>query len=534
MKAYRHWDKLSILLGVCAVIYALPTLGYPFGRDQAIYHYIGRWWPEGVLPYRDFVEFKPPGIFLWYRLSVHLFGIAQWGVRVLDILVTVIIGSLASLAVVRSQPRVRGELGACILISAGLYHTCFDYWNTAQPDRILGAFALAAYASAIRLPGLKRAAFWSGILSACALMVKPSAAVLSLGIVIASWTRTRQETSHESSKLSSLARVGCLHGAGLLAICGIVLAYFAWYQAATEMIDIVVFGAFHYVAQWRTPLLEGLAGTAKFWGSQCAVWTAMLIGAGIYAGWSVTSTGEKQARRHLSWAAGMVFLSVASVFAQGKFFIYHWGVVVPFLVLIAAYGVHYIFRLDVKRGVAFSGIVLVVGVLGAPPSTEQLAARKWPVESYRTLSLKCIAYALGNLDRQAFLEEFVGAYRYRYLEQEGVGLTVAALANPGDRMQVSGFEPTIYAVADLRSPSRFAQENVFQDRRYTFRRHEWQSEHQDTLKREPPRFMVIFSHDRHYALDLTQRGYRVIASQGHFLILELRPNAINGVLEKGG
>lgn len=522
MKGYRRWDKLSILLGACAILYALPTLFYPFGRDQAIYHYIGRWWPEGVLPYRDFVEFKPPGIFLWYRLSVHLFGVAQWGVRVLDILATVVIGYVASWAVMRSQTRIRGELGACILLSAGLHHTCFDYWNTAQPDRLLGLLALAAYASAIHLPGLKSAAFYSGLLSACALMVKPSAAILSIGVVTALWIRSCMVTSNEIPRPSLLARVCCLHAAGLLSICGMVLAYFAWYGAAGEMIDIVVFGAFHYAAQWRTPFLEGLAIAAKFWGWHCAVWTAILIGTGFYAAWSATARGEKKSRRHLLGAAGMVSLSVASVFAQGKFFTYHWGVVVPFLVLMGAYGVHYVFRLNVKWAVAFSLVVVGFGFLGAPPSTEQLAAKKWPVESYRTLSLKSIAYALGSLDRKAFLEEFVGGYGYRYFEQEGVGLTVAASANPGDMMQVSGFEPTIYAVADLRTPSRFAQENVFLDRRYTFRRHEWLREHRDTLRREPPRFMVIFSYDRSYAQDLFQRGYRIIASQGRFHILEFQ------------
>src|SRR5687768_13434651 len=71
-----HWP--SSLLDACGVLlaiaYAVPSLKYGFGRDQSIFHYIGREWLEGTLPYHDAFDTKPPGIYLLHSVLIGLFG----------------------------------------------------------------------------------------------------------------------------------------------------------------------------------------------------------------------------------------------------------------------------------------------------------------------------------------------------------------------------------------------------------------------------------------------------------------------------
>jgi hypothetical protein len=58
------------LLLATAVAFALPSLAYPFGRDQALYHYVARgWFDHGLLPYRNIFDQKPPGIYLVYGIA---------------------------------------------------------------------------------------------------------------------------------------------------------------------------------------------------------------------------------------------------------------------------------------------------------------------------------------------------------------------------------------------------------------------------------------------------------------------------------
>src|SRR5687768_6854726 len=64
---------------------ALQILLFGFGRDQGIYATVGRGVVEGLMPYRDLWDFKPPGIFLVYAVAELLFGASMASVRVLEV-----------------------------------------------------------------------------------------------------------------------------------------------------------------------------------------------------------------------------------------------------------------------------------------------------------------------------------------------------------------------------------------------------------------------------------------------------------------
>src|ERR1700677_2484695 len=64
------WPCLVLVLLTLAI--RLPLLGVPFERDEGEYAYIGWRLEHNELPYRDWIDQKPPAIFWVYRLAFML------------------------------------------------------------------------------------------------------------------------------------------------------------------------------------------------------------------------------------------------------------------------------------------------------------------------------------------------------------------------------------------------------------------------------------------------------------------------------
>ena len=199
---------------------------------------------------------------------------------------------------------------------------------------------------------------------------------------------------------------------------------------------------------------------------------------------------------------------------QQKFYSYHWGVMVPFLVLGAGYGLSEGMRYNARLTGWLAVAAVMVGFIYAPP---------WLVNTkvnYQTMTKSFWGYAAGYGERAVYLEPFIGGFGYNYRDNEIIGEIIRKCAQPGDQLHVRGFEPAIYAVSGLRSPSRFFHEIPFIDTKLQYRHGEWLHEHQRALLTCPPRFIVTFSHDTYDLRSLLKRGYLKIASAGRFVLLE--------------
>lgn len=77
--APRRWVILLFL----AVLYGIVSVDPFLYSDIAIWDYVGyHWVHHGMLPYRDTVENKPPGIFYIHFLSNALLGVNRWFSRI--------------------------------------------------------------------------------------------------------------------------------------------------------------------------------------------------------------------------------------------------------------------------------------------------------------------------------------------------------------------------------------------------------------------------------------------------------------------
>jgi hypothetical protein len=77
------WLPVLHVLGLLAVLIVLryQLFDLPLERDESAYAYLGRRAAEGLAPYRDFYEMKPPLLFYSYAALTSVFGYSLAGLR---------------------------------------------------------------------------------------------------------------------------------------------------------------------------------------------------------------------------------------------------------------------------------------------------------------------------------------------------------------------------------------------------------------------------------------------------------------------
>ena len=505
-------NRADILLIIAAAAYSLPGIGYPFGRDQGLHFYVGREWLNGLVPYRDAFDNKPPGIYLIHALGIVILGARQWAIRVMELGAVLVTGLVAARAVRRDRPPVNGEAGIITLLFAGFYFTCFDYWDTAQVESWEGLALMASYAVAESELDVRRRAVLSGLLAGAAFLFKLPAAVP--GVVIAGVLAVRAGTSSDGSPMRTIFVSIVLYGCGFFSLIGACVAYFALRGGLGAMFDILY--GFNTYCAVNSPITTGTARewVRYFWINHCGEWIWLAFGSWL--------AGTLLAVRRRAWrivrgalnAMLLCLSAAASVYIQQKFYAYHWAVMVPFIILCLGYGIAECMR-RLPRITLAAGIgILMYTFLAAPPWYSNTSV------TYPIATVCFWEYASGNMARDVYLKQFTGVNQYDYHDMESLGNMVRDRAQPGDRLQVRGFEPTIYAVSGLRSPSRFFIENPLKDPAMNYHRAAWRAEHERACWKNPPRFVVTFSNDTNDIAALLKRGYLKTGSEGRFVLLE--------------
>lgn len=500
--------------------FALPSVWYPFGRDQAAHAYIGWGWLHGFIPFRDATDQKPPGIYLLYTLASAIFGERQFGIRVLDLLGVLLCGWLAARAARRGEHRRAGDTGAVILLVTGFYYTCFDYWNSAQTEIWQGLAVLAAVVIIREEPRARRAAFAAGLLGGAAVLFKFTAAVLCLGPVAMLGVRAWREGGSFRDRAARIAARTGLLTLGGASVVGLGAAYFAAHGALRDTIDMLVRYNLAYGAGWRADPVTARSWSADFWLRNSGVWTALIVGSWVWALGAARRRGDRFAREMLLVPGGLLALGLIAVAAQGKFFSYHWGVLVPFLAVAGAHGVTELGHRRPRLVPGAAAGATLLGFLLAPQWICNRAAKNPRPTTYVRQTGNTWSYLLGRSDRAAFLRPFDGGYGYHYADEEAIGQSIRGRARPGDHLLVRGFEPTVYIVSGLRCPSRFFIELQLQERRVTFAREKWVEEYRQALVADPPRFVVLGRGQANRIGDLDQRGYRRAEQRGELVVYE--------------
>jgi hypothetical protein len=185
---------VACLLALAAVyrIAVRQLVTGPIGFDESYFLWTGWSVNHGLVPYRDFVEYKPVVVFFINALALKLFGLERHGYRIAFIILTA--GAFLALAgslLRRGTDRVLTFCLVCSVELALLYRNLHDSSLNDTETVGMSFFLLGVAALLWTGPRIKLANIVGGICLALAVLSKEPFAFISLTawIAIGAWTR---------------------------------------------------------------------------------------------------------------------------------------------------------------------------------------------------------------------------------------------------------------------------------------------------------------------------------------------------------
>ena len=517
----EHRVALGALV-LAAVLFALVSLSYPHGRDQATHGYIGLRWLEGKIPYRDTFDIKPPGVFFAHTFAYAVFGESMFALRALDLLASVLPTGLVLAFATLPKDAVKAVRNRHVVRVAAfhtlIYFGTFDYWCTGQSETWCCVVASVAIHSAATESSRTRArsAFVQGLALGGMLLFKPPAVVIVLACIAFVLHAQRPHDRSLGAWVRHISTFGALSAAGVGLIVGPVLAYFALHQSLGAMFDVLVVTTARYAKTGSSAasLVDSIGEIFMMFATFNGLPLLLLAGAVVRS--KSPGTTESARRRYrlglLVFAGGVV-----AVGAQRKFFLYHWVLAVPALTFLA--------------GSALADLHETIGTTGTerrflPSQVTVLALVLLLVGGDGTDNVLRVASLLPELASAPKLESldpaFVDPGHYHVDEYRTIARHVARISSANDDVLVRGFEPQIYLLAGRRYHGRhfwslFVSGSVFsQPERF-------RDEDCRTFLSAPPKVVVAFNSDRppiEAGPTYVRMGYRKVADVSVFVVLE--------------
>jgi len=496
LQALRRLHAVDWVLIAATFAFCSLTVMYPFGRDQGLYHYVGREWFAGALPYRDTMDQKTPLIYLLYGFACWLFDENMWSIRLVELIWVMSIGShLARAASLRGEEPLPGVLGTATLASAIMYYGVLGFWDTAQCEIWYVGLTYLSLAVVQRhrraVLGPLMAGFWGGL--AC--LAKPPGVFMVMIPVVALGYNALSESRAQATavRVRRVLQALLLFTAGAALPTLIVLAYFGARGGLDDLIDVVIkcnaYYREHEFADYGG-LPIAVEGVRAAW-----LFTYPLSLFGFLAGAAGVAIALKKRNwkllRRYALAFSFPAAAITAVVVQRMYFPYHWGA------LHVAWAVPLVFAAqDAARvgptllvkpvsGAWFGGAFGVLFAIGYTSASGHASAH------YGNMKLN-YDYLVGKVDSMAWATHYNIPNFYDLASNLAVGEWLRKNSMPHERVASRNFEPAIYAISHRTSGLRFFWTSWLTVPKRSYRREEWLAQDMEQLRRRPPRFAVVF------------------------------------------
>jgi hypothetical protein len=435
----------AILVGVClawTAFLGIQVLTFGYGWDQGIFAVVGHQITDGGMPYRDSWDFKPPGVFLLYALARTVYGGAEWGIRVVELL------GLAAMCV--ALPRLTrrwwgdwriGILAAALAVTV---HVQLDFWHTAQPESFGGFLTILAL-----LPGTstrRKLLAWvgCGVLFGMAGLLKPQLAFG--GAAVAVWAGWRIRGEGKGWRAASVPALAIL-GGGILPALAVTL-WFASRGALGDLSEALFRFTPRYTAlAWEKSnavalLWRAFADWLTFYSSLMAVGLVLLVALR-------PARGE---RGTVALLGGIIAVHLAGVALQGKFHAYHFGATWPVTALLAALGLWRVWERVRERGVAGAAafvVGLILILLGRTATMKDVKG-----SFFERTAERARVMASGFSDGAA-LHKLGTAPGLPRASMQAVADVLQQAVPASETIFVWGFQAGLYELADRRPATRY-------------------------------------------------------------------------------
>ncbi|HUB87529.1 MAG TPA: glycosyltransferase family 39 protein [Verrucomicrobiae bacterium] len=326
--ARRTAIALIFLVLLTAAI-RMPLLNLPFERDEGEYAYIAWRMNFHELPYRDWVDQKPPGVFWVYRLALSLPLNATVAVHLMGFLFSAATACALFFLAGNFMSRFWALAAATLFVFLSADPLLYGQSANTELFMLLPLVASQIVFLSRAAKGRREisSAVWTGILIGIASAFKQVAAINWFFLVAVFPIFARGE--RESRRTLFFAAWSAL---GVAMVWGIIGAYFAARHGFGDFIYDVFTHNFAYVSalSWSKRWDYFLTTFRSLARDEWLVWLFSIAGFIVQA-----ATGRK---RHFLFLLGWTISSGIGVCASGYFFPHYFQQILPVLCLTAAMG----------------------------------------------------------------------------------------------------------------------------------------------------------------------------------------------------
>lgn len=461
------WLHLGIII-VVLLILRISLIDLPLERDESAYAYLGKRAMEGLAPYRDFYEMKPPLLFYGYGLLDLIFGYSHAGLRWGALFLTLIMCSGVYLIGRSFFGPKYGLIAALVLalFSANPYTTMvFE-----ESELLVMALALYGIWFLCRLlqkKGNPRQERWwligAGLLIGSSVMVKQSA-IFFLGFA-AVVLILLAEGENLRARLGKLIRLGLWFSLGaitpVLLCLGIILGFGVWEEFAFWNLEY---------PNLYTQNADEKVGLSLFWTSIESLTQQQLL-LWVIGGLGLLAIALKGLNKKMSIVLlALVLFSFFTLMPGKRYYLHYW---IQFLPVVALLFAHLFFKLE---------------KLGERPNLSIAKSLSLPLAALCLL----IGVALSSghwlkTDSNTLMREMFGGNPF--VEDQLMARIIEAEIQPNQTVAVMGSEPQIYVYLNRKAPSRhFYTAFLSRNHRYT---QSWHEEALEGLKAQKPDYVVF-------------------------------------------
>ncbi len=542
LSSSKLWRPLSILLPIAAFLLLVAMLAYPFGYDQSTFSVAGeRVARLGAVPYRDFIDTKPPIIFYIYALNYVIFGHHFWSIRAFDLVYMLFTAWYFRRLIMRwSASNVLASIAQFLLV---LHYASSGYWMTAQcesfaflPTLVLINFAMQSLQAGLNKKQLMLLGAGIGLLAQFLFLLKFT--LIAAPIAVGVWMLL-------SAKKEKTRDVFMVLGIAVLTFLLSSIGYVGW------MVAIGGYDRMMEALRW----LQGYAAIEPHWSTNALSLYYQRFPSNYVLAFSFTLSligflglvmalgperNESVAKPPRSQFFNLIvlvqLLSLAGVLYEKKFFLYHFGrafitesivealailAIIPFVVYLwrkirevpawisrtAGYAIAILATVAILFFSSFSGI--------ASQTLTWLWAKAQHVDVTERI--------------QASIE------RYYPYDQKRVAQFLNPRMAPSDQVFLWGNDQGLYFAMDRLSQTICLTNTPFAT---TWTPASWKQTLLQQLQHQPPRFIIVeWGDTRDYItdaesdsyhlitrlpslVDYIEANYKPLATIGHFMIYE--------------
>ena len=415
---------------------AAASLWWPLSWDEGVFAWIGGIVARGGTPYVDAWDVKGPIAYFGYALANVLFGTNAYGVRILDLLLT-LTGSFVVFRILVPLTNVRAAtIGSLMLLVSVLAQ---GYNVNGQPD-LWASWCLVFIVSLVTVPASLGRIFLASMFLGVAVLIKPVYAPLGMLIVLPVIYTCRTHWMSYTKYAGTIA-------VGIFVPIAVCVAWF-WSRGAVDALfdGYIKFNVQSASANART--LDGVtAALIQYFQNRRAVvlsLPAIVIGLLGTFRWSDSVIPIWKTRLFTVWLVTLFAL----VILQNRWWAYHWTPTYPPLAIAACIG---FYRLSTLQQIGRTGRLPQYGV-AALVAIIAVGASLVP---FRHIShvFRLVTHRITRDEYLRAFNDYPGVYTARDVANSAA--YIAAHTEPDDYVLVWE-DPNINVLSGRRTPSRFA------------------------------------------------------------------------------